>query len=186
MTSRTVDATCTLEACTYENTQTFGLKDQVLPAKCLDLYDGDTGTFAVTVHGNAYKFKMRLSGIDTPEIRPSKSNPNRDEEKEAARYVRNRVLQLVSDQSIDLNKKYTKREIKQMLAANKKIVFLKCGKCGKFGRTLIKIFLSEEDVTDKSRSVNKILLREGLAYKYYGGSKNRDFTSYFRQPLRLG
>lgn len=186
MTSTSGTLDCTLEACTYENTQTFGLKDQVLPAKCLDLYDGDTGTFAVTVHGNAYKFKMRLSGIDTPEIRPSKSNPNRDEEKEAARYVRNRVLQLVSDQSIDLNKKYTKREIKQMLAANKKIVFLKCGKCGKFGRTLIKIFLSEEDVTDKTRSVNKILLREGLAYKYYGGSKNRDFTSYFRQPLRLG
>ena len=171
----------TLEACTYDNTQTFGLKDQILPAKCLDLYDGDTGTFAVAVHGNAYKFKMRLSGIDTPEIRPSRSNPNRDEEKEAAMYVRNRVLQLVSDQVIDMNKKYSKREVKQILASNKKIVFLKCGKCGKFGRTLIKIFLNEEDLTDKTRSVNKILLREGLAYKYYGGSKNRDFRSYFRR-----
>ena len=174
------DTSCTLETCTYDNTQTFGLKDQIVPAKCLDLYDGDTGTFAVAVHGKAYKFKMRLSGIDTPEIRPPRSNANRDEEKAAAMYVRNRVLQLVSDQTIDMNKKYSKREVKQMLSANKKIVFLKCGKCGKFGRTLIKIFLAEEDLADKTRSVNKILLREGLAYKYYGKTKNRDFRSYFR------
>ena len=30
------------------------------------------------------------------------------------------------------------------------------------------------------KSINKILLREGLAYKYYGGKKNNDFTSYFK------
>ena len=40
-------------------------------------------------------------------------------------------------------------------------------------------FLNEEDLDDKTKSINKILLRENLAYQYYGGKKNNDFTSYF-------
>lgn len=76
---------------TYENTSIFSLEGKNISGKCVDIYDGDTMTLSVSISGNIYKFKMRLSGIDTPEIRPRKNNPNRDEEKGAAIYVRNRV-----------------------------------------------------------------------------------------------
>jgi len=104
--------------CTYENTQKFSLENRILPAKCLDIYDGDTATFGVIINHELYKFNMRLSGIDTPEIRPRKNNPNRDSEKKAAKYVRNRVLQLITDQEIDLNKNYTRKQIKNILGSN--------------------------------------------------------------------
>ena len=169
-----------LQQCTYQNTPIFSLEGQTVRAKCIDIYDGDSATFAIMVHGTVYKFKCRLSGIDTPEIRPSRSNPNRDHEKKAAKYVRNRFLQLVTGAAVDLHHDYPKKEIKQMLSSSTKLVWLKCGKFGKFGRCLIKVFLEESDLPDKMASVNKILLGEELAYKYYGGKKNDDFTTYFK------
>ena len=57
-----------LELCTFDNTPKFSLENRILPAKCLDIYDGDTATFGVIISGDLYKFSMRLSGIDTPEI----------------------------------------------------------------------------------------------------------------------
>ena len=95
----------TLLLCTYENTQKFLLENRILPAKCLDIYDGNTATFGVIISGYLYKFNMRLSGI---EIRPRRNNPNRDAEKKATKYVRNRVLQLITNQEVDLNKNYTR------------------------------------------------------------------------------
>ena len=76
-----------LEICTFENTPKFSLENRILPAKCLDIYDGDTATFGVVINNELYKFSMRLSGIDTPEIRPRRNNPNRDAEKKAAKYL---------------------------------------------------------------------------------------------------
>ena len=64
---------------------------------------------------------------------------------------------------------------------NRKIVYLKCGKFGKFGRCLVKVFINKDDLEDKTKSVNKTLLNENLAYKYYGGTKNNDFTSYYKK-----
>ena len=104
-----------------------------------------------------------------------------EEEKKAAIYVRNRFLQLVVDQEIDLTKKYKKKEVKQILKDNRKIVYLKCGKFGKFGRCLVKVFINKDDLEDKTKSVNKTLLNENLAYKYYGGAKNNDFTTYYKK-----
>jgi len=165
---------------TYYNTSKFSLENKILPAKCLDIYDGDTATFAVIINNELYKFNMRFSGIDTPEIRPKKNNLNRNAEKAAAIYVRNRVLQLITNQEIDINTKYTRKQIKNILAKSRTIVYLKCGKFGKFGRCLIKVFLTQQDLQDKTKSINKILLYENLAYKYYGGAKNKNFESYFK------
>lgn len=168
---------------TYENTSIFTLEGQTISGKCVDIYDGDTMTLSVNISENIYKFKMRLSGIDTPEIRPKKNNPNRDEEKNAAIFVRNRVLQLIVDNDIELEKKYSKKEVRKFLGENKNVVHLKCGKFDKFGRCLVKVFLNKEDLKDKSKSINKILLKEKLAYKYYGKTKNTDFKSYYKKDL---
>ena len=168
---------------TYDNTSIFTLEGQTISGKCVDIYDGDTMTLSVCISNKIYKFKMRLSGIDTPEIRPKKSNPNREEEKLAAIYVRNRVLQLIVKDDINLEKKYTKKEVRKILGENKNIVHLKCGKFDKFGRCLVKVFLNKEDLNDKTKSINKILINEKLAYKYYGKTKNSDFKSYYKVDL---
>ena len=170
-----------LQSASFDNTPTFNLQNKIVTAKCLDLYDGDTGTFAINIHDTIYKFKMRLSGIDTPEMRPPKSQSDREIEKKAAKYVRNRLLQLLlqAEEEVDLKKDYSKNEIRDKLARNGRMVFLRCGKTGKFGRCLIKIFLREDDLADKSKSLNKLLIREHLAYKYHGGTKNNDFKTYF-------
>ena len=171
---------CLLEECTSKNTPFFTLEGRVFRAKAVDVYDGDTATFVLELHGSFYAYKMRLSGIDTPEIRVSKQSPTRVEEKRAAIYTRNRLLQFMCDQDIDLNTAYTRGQVRALLAKNRKLVWLKCGKAGKFGRTLVHVFLAEEDVGAKERCLNKRLVREGLAYPYHGGKKNNDFRSYFR------
>ena len=40
--------------CTFENTPKFSLEKRILPAKCLDIYDGDTATFGVIISGDLY------------------------------------------------------------------------------------------------------------------------------------
>ena len=132
-----------LKCCTNDSVNLFSLRGKTLLAKAVDVYDGDTATFCVYLSGELCKFKMRLSGIDTPEMRPSRSSPHRDDEKKAAKYVRNRLLQLVTDQDVELEKNYSKREIATMLSENRKLVHLSCGKAGKFGRTLVHVFLDE-------------------------------------------
>ena len=160
--------------CTYQNTPKFSLENRILPAKCLDIYDGDTATFGVIINHELYKFNMRFSGIDTPEIRPRRSNPNRDSEKKAAKYVRNRVLQLISNQEVDLNKNYTRKQIKNILGNSRKIVYLKCGKFGKFGRCLIKIFLNE-----KGKKIFEEIFIEQKK-RIYNALKNSDSDSVIK------
>lgn len=172
--------TTLLEHCTCDNTPIFSLDGRTVPTKVVSVYDGDTVTLALALSpGQLFTFKARLSGIDTPEIRPRRIQPNRDAEKKAAKYCRNRLLQIVTDQTIDLYTDYSKKELKTILNNNKKIIWARCGTFGKFGRPLIKLFLNEEDLCDKTKSVNKLLIREGLAYRYHGGKKEADFTTYF-------
>ena len=47
------------------------------PTLCVGVYDGDTITVILRVHGKIIKLKIRLYGIDAPERRLSK---NTDEE----------------------------------------------------------------------------------------------------------
>ena len=168
-----------LSKCTYNNTSKFSLKGRKFHAKCVDIYDGDTATFCMFLNTNVYRFNMRLLGIDTPEIRPSKNDPDRDNEKIAANYVKNRFLQLIVDNEIDLNKKYTKKEIRKILENNIRLVTIYCDKFDKYGRCLVKIFRHEDESEDDSKSINNILLNEKLACKYEGGTKV-NYKTYFK------
>ena len=84
---------------------------------------------------------IRLKGIDTPEVRGS--------EKVEGRIARDRVIELLEpaerDSSIVIQTTKTKQK-------------------GKYGRILGEVFIKSED-----RSVNQILLDEGLAVKYMKG-----------------
>lgn len=66
-----------LQECTKENTPYLTLTGNVL-CKVVDVYDGDTVTVAFRLESTSYKLKVRLFGIDAPEIRTQDAVEKRD------------------------------------------------------------------------------------------------------------
>ena len=114
-------------------------------AEVVDVYDGDTITCVVDLGFNtSTKIKVRLLGIDTPEIRTKDL-----EEKEKGYITKNWLCDRI------LNKK----------------VLLQTKDKGKFGRWLGVIWSIEEDLPMFENSYNKLLIKEGLAKEYNGGKR---------------
>lgn len=127
---------------TFENTPDFSLDGQTKKAKVLKVYDGDTVWVSLKIHGSIYKMKVRLNGIDTPELKPPLNTPNR--EKVIASAIK--------------SKEFVARLIDQ------KIVTLKCYKFEKYGRLLADIYINKI-------SISQELLKNKLAKQYDGKSK---------------
>lgn len=122
----------------------FSLKGKVLPCKVVDVYDGDTCTVVIKLHGELTKFKLRMYGYDSPEKRPSRSLPNRDEEIKAAKEARQALIDIIGDD----------------------LVTLKCGSWDKYGRLLG--ILYKDDL-----NINSYMIQNGFGYKYEGGTKRK-------------
>ena len=111
-----------LKEINYNDTQEF--IPPIKYGKVISVYDGDTITIAGKLpykESPIYRFKIRLSGIDSPEIRS-----NNSEEKEMAKIVKDK-----------LNKKI-----------NGKIIELKNNKNEKYGRILANVWLDNEDINE--------------------------------------
>ena len=111
-----------------------------------DVYDGDTITVDISLgfHVNMTDIKVRLVGIDTPEVR------TRDlDEKEKGLATRDWLRERI------LGKK----------------VLLHTANRGKFGRWLGTIWDLEKDKPEFENSYNKQLINEGLAKEYWGGKR---------------
>ena len=68
-----------LENCTKDIPE-FSLCGQTLQGKVVECYDADTCKIVLPVMNTFYKFVCRLNGIDTPEMKPRKDKPNRENE----------------------------------------------------------------------------------------------------------
>lgn len=84
---------------------------KITQGKVIKVYDGDTFTVMAFLHDNYYKFHIRLSGIDCPEIKTQ----NQTEHKYAT-HVRNQLHQLIHNKTIKLN--YTKLDKYGRILAN--------------------------------------------------------------------
>jgi endonuclease YncB( thermonuclease family) len=106
------------------------------------IIDGDTVVALIDKgFGNMQIEKLRLAGIDTPELRPRKGTPEeREAEKVEARKAKERVKELLEHRE----------------------VVIRTAKTGKFGRFLAHIYLPE----NKDKTINDLLLEEGLAEEY--------------------
>ena len=106
-------------------------------AKLLRVIDGDTIDCVIDLGFDIkYKCRVRLKGIDTPEIR------TRDlEEKKRGFAAKERVVELLS-------------------VCETFIIKTELDKKGKYGRILVTIFINNEE------SINQILLLEGHAEVY--------------------
>jgi micrococcal nuclease len=116
-----------LFTCCVKNTPRFTLAGNEYLGKCISVYDGDTVTVAFKPFhkdgnidpGGIYKYSIRLTGIDTPEIRTK----NENEKKEAIAI----------------------RDILRGKILNK-FVIIKCGGFDKYGRLLGDIYNEDQSI----------------------------------------
>jgi len=130
-------------------------KDIIIQGKVVDVYDGDTCKI-VCFYPNSKKmvrYSCRMYGYDSPEMKPLKSNPNRDQEIEAA--------------------KRAKAYLVSLLEPINNIVWLYCRGLDKYGRLLVDIYHNKSDVNLKINSINDKMITEGHGVAYYGGTKQK-------------
>jgi endonuclease YncB( thermonuclease family) len=129
----------------------FNFDGKTFIAKPCHVYDGDTFSVIFDYKGELIKYRCRCFGYDTPEMRPSKKNPNRDKEKELALLAKKRMIELLE-------------------AHPSKLIKIECLKFDKYGRILIKAF---NNINEKS--INEIMVDEGYGRWYDGGTKNTNW-----------
>ena len=147
-----------MEKLNYNNTPRFTFKNMTCKCKVLDIYDADTITVAFYLDNFNYtKISVRLLGIDTPELRGS--------EKELGIKARNHLIKILTDVIID--KDYSRNEIRDLIFnKNNNIVDILFDDFDKYGRPLGTIYKN-------NININEILIIEGYAKKYDGGTKEK-------------
>lgn len=126
----------------------FNMNGEEFIGKIVRIYDGDTVYAVILFNNKLTKFKIRLYGIDTPELKPSKSI----EENERS--------------TIKINAQKAKDKISELIL--NKIVYIKCYEFDNFGRLLADIKINQND----KNTISDILIEEGLGVPYFGGKKN--------------
>lgn len=131
------------------------------------VYDGDTITVLVpmkiSIYSNIsndfidptnlndkttcnYEIKLRLFGIDTPELKPLKNLPNREDQ---------------------IKKAYKAKEFLENLILNK-VIQIEFLSNDKYGRALGIVYI-------KDININKLMVEQGYAKEYDGGTKDINF-----------
>lgn len=143
----------------------FSLKGVHAWARLLDVYDGDTVWVAIPLAGNGpVRVKLRLRGIDTPEIRSACAN-----ERSAAVLARDAlVLHLRPDANTP---PATKGGLRDSLAKQPCVVYVECHDNDKYGRVLADVYNSVTGPCGESAATH--LIRIGMA-KPYSGRGPRD------------
>jgi endonuclease YncB( thermonuclease family) len=142
----------------------FSLNGIKTIGKIVDIYDGDTCKIILITEDTLKKFTCRLNFIDCPEIKPLKTMLNREQEIQNAIKARNRLIQLSTNCICNINNTLKKKEIKELLKTNTKIVTVECFDFDKYGRLLVGLFID-------NISINNLLIDEKYAKPYYGGKK---------------
>lgn len=95
------------------------------------------------------KIRVRLYGIDTPELKPLKNTYERDKHIQQAKEARDFLSNLI------LNK----------------IINVQFFSNDKYGRPLVKLYTDDEKIC-----LNDLMIIKGYANKYDGGKKNENFN----------
>jgi endonuclease YncB( thermonuclease family) len=118
--------------------------------KVVDVYDGDTVTIVLYNRGEYEKYKLRLHGYDSPEMKPPVNAPNRDEiivrAKAAKQFMEERVLNKICILKLTLD-------------------------TDKYGRLLGNLYTITKITRTKDVHMNALMLAEGHGYAYTGGTK---------------
>tara|TARA_B100000242_G_C43039518_1_gene484855 strand:+ start:824 stop:1351 length:528 start_codon:yes stop_codon:yes gene_type:complete len=152
----------------------FTLLGEIKVCKVVSVYDGDTIKVCFYHNNIINKWSVRLLGLDTPELRPSRLLSNRQDEirkaKESRDYLRSILLPSKND-------------------TTQKLFYLKCFDFDKYGRLLGEIFEYQPVIFKNNNSdyqtggtlsntnlhpssINTLMITNGYA-KYYDGGKKK-------------
>ena len=140
------------------HTPEFTLNGLNTKGRLVNIIDGDSVSIVLPVFNNFYKYNIRLSGIDTCEMR-SKNEKCRN----LAIKARDTLLGLVTRRGDDIHSE-TRHGIHEILDKDMVIVFVECLNFDKYGRLLADIYFN-------GISLSKHLLDKKLAYAYTGHTK---------------
>lgn len=126
-----------LTNCTYANTEVF--YPPLLYGKSVKVYDGDTIWMACPLHGQVYRFNIRMYGYNSAELRTKNT-----EEKKKGILARDSLASLLKDKEVRI------KVIKEH---------------EKWGRVLAVLFVN---IDGKEINVNKWMLDNGLGKPYDG------------------
>ena len=177
----TEEKTEKLLKCIDKNINCFSLSGKTFYCKVVNVYDADTCKVVFYLNDELVKYTIRLKGIDTPEMKPPSSDKNRKIQIKEAKRSRNRLIQLSTDCDLELESDLSKSKIQNLINHNKKIIKIHCEEFDKYGRLLANLFSNESNI-----SFNDILIKEGYAYKYEGGTKNKfDYSKYLIDSIDI-
>ena len=137
--------------------------------KVVEMYDGDTCKIVLLNNNKLEKYNCRLLGLDTPEMKPPLTKENRDVEIFNAHKCRNRLLQLITSCSCNIDSIINKKDCVKLIDTNTKVIKVECYEFDKYGRLLVKLYPDNESI----ESVNQILVNEKYAKSYDGGTKSQ-------------
>ena len=132
----------------------FSFEGMTFRAKVVDVYDGDTLTLVFRYGGKLQQHSCRMLGYDSPEMKPSLKNANREEEKAKAKEAKAYFQELVNFNDGGLT-------------------FIHIHEFDKYGRLLGTFY---KDSSFSGDSINTIMINSGHGYSYFGGTKEK-FTS---------
>ena len=137
-----------------DNIKKFSLKGHKYIAKVVNVYDGDTITVLIRYRMKTHKFRVRMYGYDSPEMKPRQDDPNRYKIKEAALKAKMKLLEKIDN----------------------KIVELDCGGFDKYGRLLGTVYL-RDNCCKSSININQWMINNNYGYRYNGGKKRDNITN---------
>lgn len=123
----------------------FSLKNNKLLCKIVDVYDGDSVKAVFYTSNKLHKWAVRLKGINTPELRPSRKLENRLE-----------IIQKAKE---------SRDHLKQIFEENNNLLYILCDDFGKYGRLLGTFFINENS-NDFESSINYKMIQDGYAEIY--------------------
>lgn len=146
---------CCIDPCLFlkdtKSLDVYKLKGK-FRCKVVEVYDGDTITIILFNKCGFEKHKLRMYGYDSPEMKPKKNVPNRNQEIEMAKISRDKLKELILD----------------------KVVIFESKGYDKYGRLLGNIY--KRNFCNKL-NINIYMVQNGYGYQYFGGTKKNPNTS---------
>lgn len=139
---------------------TLGLGGYSGWVRLFDVYDGDTITVVAPLATEMYKVRVRLSGVDAPEIRGVKKN--------AGLVARDALIAHLT--GIDMTG-IGSAMVRHILRTNAILVWVVCSGHDKYGRALCDVYNEAQAIAGRLASTSDFLIGAGYAVPYDGGCR---------------
>lgn len=131
----------------------FTCGNRCVVGKCMSIYDGDTVTIAFPFESSVYLKRCRLAKLDTAEIK-TRNQKEKEVAIKAREFLQDRILS--------------------------KIIYVRCFDEDKYGRLLVNIYETREDMHNNVNDLSSQIITRGLGYRYEG-DKKKTFDEWYKE-----